>query len=94
MAACLFSNPWVHWDDILEWSCKLKGKSLQNTLCKLCLAAAVYHIWRMKNDHCYGNTPLTEEALVDRIKGEVRARVMSSKKLKNSSGRLSKQWCL
>jgi superfamily II helicase len=94
MAACLFSNPCVHWDDILEWSCKLKGKSLQKTLCKLCLAAAVYHIWRLRNDLCYGNTPLTEEALVDRIKGEVRTRVMSRKKLKNSSGRLSKQWRL
>jgi hypothetical protein len=43
---------------------------------------------------CYGNTPLTGEALVDRIKGEVRTRVMSNKKLKNSSGRLSKQWSL
>jgi hypothetical protein len=30
------------------------------------------------NDLCYGNTPLTEEALVDRIKGEIRTRVMSN----------------
>jgi superfamily II helicase len=78
MVACFISNPCVQWDDVLDWSCNLKSKSLQNTLCKLCLAAAVYHIWRLMNDLCYGNTPLTEEALVDRIKGEIRTRVMSN----------------
>jgi hypothetical protein len=94
MAACFISNPCVQWDDVLDWSCNLKSKSLQNTLCKFCLVAAVYHIWRLRNDLCYGNTPLIEEALVDRIKGEVRTRVMSSRKMKNSSGCLSQQWCL
>jgi hypothetical protein len=67
----------------------LKGKSLQNILCKLCLAVAIYHLWRLVNDLCYGNTPLTEEALVARIKGNVRIRVLSSRKLKNLSGSLS-----
>jgi len=92
MAASCISDPCVHCDDVLVWSCTLKGKSLQNILCKLCLAAAIYHLWRLRNDLCYGNTPLTEEALVARIKGEVRARVLSSRKLKNISGSIAQQW--
>jgi hypothetical protein len=84
----------VHWDDVFVWSCNLKGKSLQNILCKLCLAAAIYHLWRLMNDLCYGNTPLTEEALVAWIKWDVRTRVLSSRKLKNLLGSLSHQWRL
>jgi len=94
MAACCISNPFVHWDDVLVWSCKLKGKSLQNILCKLCLAAAIYHLWRLRNGLCYGNNPLTEEALVTRIKGEVRARVLSSRKLKDILDSIALQWRL
>jgi hypothetical protein len=94
MAACCISNPCVHWDDVLVWSCNLRGKSLQNILCKLCLVAAIYHLWRLRNDFCYGNTPLTKEALVARIKGEVRARVLSSRKMKNISDSIVQQWCL
>jgi hypothetical protein len=94
MADCFISNPCVHWDEVLVWSCNLKGKSQQTILCKLCLAATIYHLWRLRNDLCYGNTPLTEEALVARIKREVRTRVLSSRKLKNLSGSLAQQWRL
>jgi hypothetical protein len=46
MADCLSPSPIVSWDDIVLWACSLKGKRLHTTLCKLGLAAAVYHIWR------------------------------------------------
>lgn len=72
----------------------MRGKSLQNILCKLCLVAAIYHLWRLMNDLCYGNTPLTEEALVARTEGEIRTQVLSSRKLKNISGSLAQQWRL
>jgi hypothetical protein len=72
----------------------LKGKSLQTILYKLCLAATIYRLWRLRNDLCYGNTPSTEEALVAQIKGEVRTRVLSSRKMKNISGSLAQQWRL
>jgi hypothetical protein len=94
MAACLIPNPNIDWDNIVEWMCKLRGKSLHVILCKLCLAATVYHIWQLRNDLCHSNTPRTEKALVAQIKWEVRARVMYRKKFKCSpiSVKLSKLW--
>lgn len=68
IADCLSPSPSVSWDDIVLWACSLKGKGLHTTLCKLGLAAVVYHIWRLRNELCFGNSPLTEEALVARIK--------------------------
>lgn len=50
METCLISNPSTNWDDIVDWYCKLMGKGMQVILCKLCLAAAVYHVWRLRND--------------------------------------------
>jgi hypothetical protein len=46
MEDCLSPSPCVSWDDVVLWACSLKGKRLHTTLCKLGLAAAVYHIWR------------------------------------------------
>jgi len=69
---------------------------LQVILRKLSLAAAVYYVWRLINDLCFGNSLLSEEVLVARIKWEVRTRVMSNRKFKSSSlsVRLSKVWML
>jgi hypothetical protein len=94
MEACLISNVSINWDDLVDWSCKLKGKNLQVILCKLCLAAAVYHVWRLRNDLCFGNTPLTEEDMVARIKWEVRTRAMYNSRFKNSalSVKLAELW--
>jgi hypothetical protein len=96
MEACLISNPSIIWDDIVGWYYKLKGKELQVILCQLSLAAAVYHVWRLINDLCFGNSLLSEEALVACVKWEVRTRVMSNRKFKSSSlsVRLSKVWML
>jgi len=55
----------------VRWSCTLKGHGLQALLCKLCLAATVYHLWRLRNDLCHRNTPRTKEALVDEIQWEL-----------------------
>jgi hypothetical protein len=64
MTLCLITNPCIEWDDVVNWSYKLKGRSLQVLLCKLCLVAVVYHLWRLRNDFYHGNTSQTEETLV------------------------------
>jgi hypothetical protein len=46
MSSCLVLDPCIDWDEVKNWSIsKLRGKSMQAILCKLCLAAAVYHLW-------------------------------------------------
>lgn len=64
MTLCLITNPCIEWDDVVNWSYKLKGQNLQVLLCRLCLAAVVYHLWRLRNDFYHGNTSRTEETLV------------------------------
>jgi hypothetical protein len=56
MTLCLITNPCIECDDVVNWSYKLKGRSLQVLLCKLCLAAVVYHLWRLRNDFYHGKT--------------------------------------
>jgi hypothetical protein len=36
-------------------SAELRGKSLQVILCRLALAAVVYHIWKHRNDVSHDN---------------------------------------
>jgi UTP:GlnB (protein PII) uridylyltransferase len=80
----------------VRWSCTLKGHGLQALLCKLCLAATVYHLWRLRNDLCHRNTPRTKEALVAQIQWEVRSRLMFRRKIERSamSVRLVQIWKL
>jgi hypothetical protein len=66
----------------LEYRC---SKSLQVSLCKLCFAATVSHIWKQINDSCHGNTPRTEEAIVAQIKWEVRLRIMAKGTVKRTA---------
>jgi hypothetical protein len=95
IADCLSPSPSVSWDDIVLWACSFKGKGLHTTLCKLGLAAAVYHIWRLRNELCFGNSPLTEETLVARIKWDVRTKVLSLKFKRSPLDRqLSALWLL
>jgi len=44
MTLCSVQQPFTKWDDIVSWSCSLKGRSLQVLVCKLCLATVVYHL--------------------------------------------------
>jgi hypothetical protein len=94
MSLCLIQNPGVEWDDIVDWFCKMEGCSLQVLICKLCLAAVVYHLSCLRNDLCHGNTPRTEEALVARIQWEVRSRIMFRRFTEQSdmASRLKRLW--
>jgi hypothetical protein len=96
MALCLVQQPSTEWDDVVSWSCSLKGRNLQVLVCKLCLATAVYHLWRLKNYLYHGNTPRTEETLVAQIQWEVRNRHLFRRKGERSAmaTRLMQIWRL
>jgi len=84
MADCMI-NPAIEWEEVERWSVSsLTGGSLWVNLCKLCLAASVYHLWKLRNDLCHCNTPRTEEAVVKQMKWEVRTRIMAKGKFKLS----------
>jgi hypothetical protein len=46
-------------------------------VCKLSLAAIVYHLWRRRNDLLHGNPPRSEEALATEVKRDVRIKLLS-----------------
>jgi hypothetical protein len=82
MAECYFYNVPLDWDDIVVWSLKvLQGKSLRAVLGRLCFGAAVYHIWKQRNDILHNNTPQTEEAILTRVRWEARAKIVAKGKI-------------
>jgi hypothetical protein len=63
MASCLVTNPVETWEEVVNWSIfNLKIDCLKTRLCILCLGAAVYQIWKHRNDILNGNIPSSEEA--------------------------------
>jgi hypothetical protein len=72
------SNYPSDWDEIVVWSVVgLKGNNMVSYVRKLCLGAAVYHLWLQRNAILHGKTPRTKEQIISRIRWEVRARVMA-----------------
>jgi hypothetical protein len=60
MASCLVFNLVEGWKEVAQWCVvALKGDSLKTRLCKLSIGAAVYHLWKHRNDLIHGNTPST-----------------------------------
>jgi hypothetical protein len=58
MNTCLVKDPPVEWDNVVRWfTADLQGISLKSSVCRLCLATVVYHLWRQRNDLLHGNTP-------------------------------------
>jgi hypothetical protein len=47
-----------------EW----RKKVLKFFVCRLAFGAAVYHIWRTRNDLRHGNSPFSEVQILQRIK--------------------------
>jgi hypothetical protein len=86
MIDCLIFNPIVEWEDVAHWSIEvLKGRSLQVSLCRLCLVAFIYHIWKQHDDLSHGKSPRSEGVLVTQIRWEVRSRIMAKEALKKAS---------
>jgi hypothetical protein len=89
MTSCLIFIPYEVWEEVVKWSVEnLHGKSLKTSLCKLIIGAAVYHLWKQRNDLLQGNIPRTEEDLVAQIKWEIRSRIMAKGIFKRSAENL------
>jgi hypothetical protein len=78
IATCFISNPRKEWEDI-------KGKSIWTTLCKVCLGASIYHLWRQRNDLLHGNVPRTEEQIIAHIPWEVKKKIMARCRIKDTA---------
>jgi hypothetical protein len=66
------------WDDIFGWSRNfMRGKNLHAIARKLYLAAALYNIWIQRNAFMHNGSPRTEEALLSKIRWEVKVRLLS-----------------
>ncbi len=81
----MVADPLVAWNDIMllrvvAW----KKKSLQAVMCKLCWGAAVYHLWRQRNDIRHGKAPKTEEKLLLDVVWDVKYRIRSKGTYKKS----------
>jgi hypothetical protein len=64
---------------------KISSFGMQATLCKLCLAATAYHLWKQMNDLCHRNTPRTEENIIVQIKWQVRMRILYKGQFKKTT---------
>jgi hypothetical protein len=83
MADCGVVDPPVDWNGVVSWFKAEKYRnSLKIAICKLCLGAAVYHLWRQRKDLLHGNSPQSEEAMVSQIKWQVRARLLAKGSVK------------
>ncbi len=78
MAECGVADPSVVWEDVSRWSKQhMRGKSLCVAALKLCLAASVYNLWIQRNLLLHSDTPRSEDALLSKIKWEVKVRLIS-----------------
>jgi hypothetical protein len=74
MDKCNQSHIPFEWDGISykvvkEW----KGNSIRVVLCKLALGAAVYYLWKMRNDIKCGTQLISEDRMLRQICWEVRS---------------------
>ena len=84
---CLVKNPKCHCDALIEWGywrVWQKKFLLKAVLCKLIMAATVYHIWLQRNSRVYIRHAKSEDAIVTSIKWDVKTRIEFCKKVKLS----------
>jgi hypothetical protein len=97
MEGCLVWDPPIDWDLFLLWcNNHLKGRSLFFIVCKLCLGASVYHLWKQRNALLHGNPLHTEESLVLQVNRDVRLRLLArcSPELIRKNPQLAEIWSL
>jgi hypothetical protein len=69
MTYCLVKDLPVDWEIVVRWcTTVMHEKSLKAILCRLCLSAIVYHLWKQMNDLLHGNILTSEEVIVAQIK--------------------------
>jgi hypothetical protein len=83
LADCEVVDPPLEWNEVISWFKAMKSRnSLKIAICKLCLGAVVYHLWKRRNDILHGNPPLSEEDLVSQIKRQIRAWLLAKGSVK------------
>ena len=70
---------------IAELANKWKENSFKNIVSKLCFGAAVYHIWKARNDICFGKGGLPRERIQMLIQDCVRVKVSCLEKVNKTS---------
>jgi hypothetical protein len=89
MQLCGMASPPVCWDDVIleGLACRTRErKAFKAHVCRLAFGATVYPIWSNRNALRHGNKPMSEEQLLQKIKWDVRCRVIGKGKLKRSKG--------
>jgi hypothetical protein len=82
----LISEPKKYWEEVADWSVvEMRHDCLKSRLCILSLGATVYNLWKHKNDILHENVLSSEEIIIAKIKGEVRAYIMAKDSYKKSS---------
>jgi len=87
MNLCDLEDTHTCWDEIVDVGVQnWRKKVIKYFVCKLVFGAAVYYIWRNRNDLRQGNTPLPEEQIWQKIKWEVRVRLMGKGSFRRTKG--------
>jgi hypothetical protein len=67
----------VIWSDIVAWMSSIAAsKSVSNVVCKLLIAASVYHIWRERNNRFHGRNARPPDIVFSAIVQDVRYSLM------------------
>jgi hypothetical protein len=97
MAICLVHRSLETWEEITYWCItELRRDCFKTRLRILCLGAAVYNLWRQRNALLHSSSVATEEALLSKIKWEIRARLLVKGDFKGTREnlRLAQLWNL
>jgi len=86
LGICLISDPKKSWEEVADWSVLvMRQDCLKSRLCILSLGAAVYNLWKHRNDILHGNVLSSEEMIIAKIKWEIQARIMAKGPYKKTS---------
>lgn len=84
---CTVKDPPICLEDVVEEGLlQWKRRVFKAYTCRLALGSTVYHIWRNRNALKYDNHPLFEYQLLQKIKWDVRVRLMGKGKLRKTKG--------
>jgi hypothetical protein len=95
MSLCLENRSLQTWDEIIQWcSTELRKECFKTRLKILCLGAALYILWRQGNALLHSKNIATEEALLSKIKWDVKTRILEKGMFKRTKEnlRLVKLW--
>lgn len=89
LSLCLVDKEYIEWEDFLKWGLDdLKSCTMKAVLCRLSWSAAIYHLWKQRNNITHGNHLWAEEKRVLQIKWEIRTIIIAKGKFWKTSENL------